>query len=160
MRAVYAAIFSLRVGGSLAHARGKMSIRDLRAMLEEHGADVNAVLGVCGSTHDRFSNAAFLSALAVAHRTNPKEAITFLEAIVSGANLSDDSPLLYLRDVLTGAKNPKGSASKGNSTRRDDLNLRTFSAFAAYLQNKSRQHVKPSEAARALFLRPWAIIAA
>lgn len=153
---VMGAIHLLRTAGTLSTARVKMGPDNMRLLLREHENDAKNVFDAIGGSHNCFSNAAFLSALVVAYRAYPKEVTAFARAISTGANLATDSPVLALRDIITKVRQPKmvGSTS-GNTTRRDDMNLRTFSALSAFINGESRAFVKPNESARKAFLQPW-----
>lgn len=149
VRASIVAAYNLAKDGSLLWTRSRSDVHELRRAVAEHGDDVKTIFEALASKHDVLSNAALVGALAIVHRTQPKKAVEFAELLRSGAGLVDGSPVLTLRNFIT------LKYESGGGKARDDLALRTFAAFDAFVRGANRTQSKCSETARTRYLAPW-----
>jgi hypothetical protein len=139
----------LTTNGSLLWTRTRSDVHALRAAKAEHLTNVNALVEILASKHDRLSNAALVGSLAVARRTCPDRVDEFAALLRSGASLPEGSPVLALRNHLTLQYDGSGGQA------REDLSLRTFAALDAFVRGETRVQLKRSETARARYLAPW-----
>jgi hypothetical protein len=145
-RSAVIACATLAQHGTLAVAHPRISAQWLRAARNEHLSDVQPI--VYGAI-TKFVPASLIGSMAMIHRTMPAEVQRFMEEYRSGANLSEGSPILALRGYMLRQNNslsPEG---------RDQISLRSFSAFDAWVHGRERVLVKANESARAHYLRPW-----
>lgn len=151
VRAGCMAAFWLAKRGSLLPQWGQVSNgpNDLRLARAEHLAAVTEICDALNNVRGKLSSAAVIGSLAICHRTNSAMAVRFAAELHSGTGYTDGSPVLALRNHITLKHIASGAVA------RDDVSLRTFSAFDAYVHGKTREHVKPSESARAKYLAPW-----
>lgn len=122
---------------------------DLRAARAEH---LTAVTEICNAFHNvrsKLSSAPVVGSLAICYRTNSVMAVKFAAELHAGTGYTDGSPVLALHNHIAFRYIASGSVA------RDELTMRTFSAFDAYVHGKGREHVKPSESARTKYLAPW-----
>lgn len=126
-----------------------ITVHDLRAALAEHGADVSPIVNILHAKHDKLASAPITATLAIVHRTRPEKAIEFTRLLRDGAGLSVGHPVLTFRDYALRA----GSA--GGAAPREDISLRLFAAFDAFLAGNSRAHLKQAPLVRAKYLAPW-----
>jgi len=94
-------------------------------------------------------NSAVAAPLVLAYRTEPTKVIEFARLYAAGAGLDAGHPALVLRNFVLMAYQNTGTAARNN------LALRTFSAFEAFLSGETRTLVKPSVSAMRRFTAPW-----
>lgn len=148
-RAILIAADELVRNGTLNGVRLRANVHILRSAMQEHGDDMDAVIAVAGIT-GRLKNAAVIAPLVITHRTLPSQTIEFAECFASGAEMAAGHPALALRNFVL-VQYAKG----GSHTARNDLAMRTFSAFDAFARGVDRNFVKRSDAAFARYTAPW-----
>lgn len=145
-RSAIIACATLAQHGTLAHTHQRISAQWLRAARNEHITDVQPIISGAST---KLVPASLIASMSMIHRTMPAESLRFMSEYRSGANLSEGSPILALRGYMLRQYNsvsPEG---------RDEISLRLFSAFDAWVHGRERMHVKANESARAHYLRPW-----
>jgi hypothetical protein len=135
--------------GSLTAGGPRYSPRAQMAAQRDHEGAVNAICAKLGTHRDRLTNAPIVGALAICYRAHPDAAVDFAAKLRDGSNLPEKSPVKALRDYAAFKYVGAGAVS------REELALRTFSAFESFMRGESREFVKPNAAARARFLKPW-----
>ena len=148
-RAILIAASELVRSGTLNGVRLRATVHILRSAMLEHGDDTDAVIAVSGIT-GRLKNAAVIAPLVITHRTLPSQTIEFAECFASGAEMAAGHPALALRNFVL-VQYAKG----GSPAARNDLAMRTFSAFDAFARGVDRSFVKRSDAAFARYTAPW-----
>lgn len=148
-RAILIAASELVHRGTINGVRLRADVQTLRSAMQEHGDDMDAVIAVAGIS-GRLKNAAVIAPLVITHRTLPSETIAFAECFASGAEMAAGHPALALRNFVL-VQHPKG----GSPAARNDLAMRTFSAFDAFARGAVRSFVKRSDAACAKYTAPW-----
>jgi hypothetical protein len=148
-RAILIAANELVRSGTLNGVRLRANVHTLRSAMSEHGEDMDAVIAVSGIT-GRLKNAAVIAPLVITHRTLPRQTIEFAECFASGAEMAAGHPALALRNFVL-VQYAKG----GSPAARNDLVMRTFSAFDAFTRGVDRSFVKRSDAAFAKYTAPW-----
>lgn len=122
---------------------------DLRAARAAHLEAVTEICDAFRNIKGKLSCAAIVGSLAICHRTSPSAAVRFAAELHAGTGYPEGSPVLALRNHMTLKHIASGAAA------RDDVSLRAFSAFDAYVRGLPRDHVKPSEGAREKYLASW-----
>ncbi len=148
-RATVVAAHMLSQHGTLNARPKRLSVGMLRAALAEHGDDMAAVLDAIGTAHDRLSNASMIGSLVCTYRTQPAKTLEFCTLLRSGAGMDEGHPVLTLRNFVL------VQYVSGGGSLREDLSLRTFAAFDAFVRGRSRLFVKGGEVLRAKYLTPW-----
>ena len=130
---------------------GKQTPQRLRAAHADHGAGMFVIAEALGvGDHAKIGPAPVAGSLVVAWRTEPASAVAFAQALRSGENLSAGSPTLALRNFLIERR-----VSRGCGIDRNDISLRTFGAFDAYVRGTSLKMLKPSAGARDRYVAAW-----
>lgn len=148
-RAVASTAHALSQHGTLNVRPRRLTVGMLRAALAEHGDDMAAVLDSMGPAHDRLSNASMVGSLVCAYRTHPGKTLEFCRLMRSGAGMDEGHPVLALRNFVL------VQYVSGGGAQREDLSLRTFAAFDAFLRGHSRLFIRGGEKIRAKYLAPW-----
>lgn len=126
-----------------------VTVHDLRAAHAEHGVDVAAISDILHAKHDKLGSASITATLAMAHRTRPAQACQFARLLRDGAGLHVGHPVLTFREYALRA------GSTGGAAPREDISLRLFAAFDAFVAGTSRSHLKQAPLIRAKYLAPW-----
>lgn len=122
---------------------------DLREARAEHFGPVTEICEAMEYKRDRLAHAPVVGSLAICHRTHAAMAVQFAKSLRSGANLSEVSPVLALRTHILSNYIASGAVA------RDDLTMRVFGAFDAFVRGKPLKQAKPNRTARARYLAPW-----
>lgn len=138
-RAVASTAHTLSQHGTLNVRPRRLTVGMLRAALAEHGDDMAAVLDSMGPAHDRLSNASMVGSLVCAYRTHPGKTLEFCRLMRSGAGMDEGHPVLALRNFVL------VQYVSGGGAQREDLSLRTFAAFDAFLRGRSRLFIRGGE---------------
>lgn len=149
-RASVLAAYWLILHGELKWTRTGSDVHDLRVAVADHKEDVFAILEVLSKQRDSLSgSAALVGSLAIARKTQPEKVDEFVSLLRSGALLTEGHPALVLRNHIA------FRSVTGGSVARDDLSLRTFAAFDAFVRGESRSQLKRSETARKQYIAAW-----
>jgi hypothetical protein len=136
--------------GNLTHGV-RQTAWTLRADVAAHGPALAALHDALVCSHvARLTAAAVVASLAVAWRTEPERAVEFAAHLRTGENLGAGHPALALRNYLLSR-----SSMQGGGAARDDLSLRTFGAFDAYVRGASMKQLKANEGARDRYIAGW-----
>jgi hypothetical protein len=135
--------------------RTKLTVVDLRAALDSHGADAESVVKVVGKEHNRLCQAPVNGALTLLHRIQPKEALNFAALLRSGESLSAGHPAFALRNYVLLDYNPDARKNDKGQSSRDLLADRTFGAFDAFRKGEARAFTRANPAAREFYVRAW-----
>jgi hypothetical protein len=152
-RASILAAYWLILHGELKWTRTGADVHDLRVAVADHKENVFAILEVLSKQRDSLSgSAALVGSLAIARKTQPEKVDEFVSLLRSGALLTEGHPALVLRNHI-GFRS--ATAATGGSDARDDISLRTFAAFDAFVRGESRSQLKRSETARKQYIAAW-----
>jgi hypothetical protein len=148
---ILVAAAQLVAGGSLIGTK-KQTPPQLRMALATYGEGLLVMYGALAGAHMAgVSSAPVVAALIVVWKTEPQSAVEFATALRTGENLGPQHPALILRNFLLSPSN----RNQGGSARRDELALRTFSAFEAFIRGASRSHIRTSISARDRYVAAW-----
>ena len=151
---ILVATAQLVAGGSLVGTK-KQTPTQLRMALSTYGEGLGVMYGALAGAHMAgVSSAPVVAALIVVWKTEPDSAVEFATALRTGENLGPQHPALIFRNFLLSPSN----RTAGGAARRDELALRTFSAFEAFLRGSSRSYIRTSISARDRYVAAWNLV--
>ena len=109
--------------------------------------DLANVRLIVGAKHDKFKIVPVVTPLALAYRHSPDLVSQFIEQLRTGANLQPSSPVLRLRDYLTGSTRSKsrGADTSSPKGRLETMN-KTANAISLFIDNRSVKNLQCSDA--------------
>lgn len=148
------------VGGLTAAARilsvgtlsssGRISVFELREARKTHGASLAAVLdAMCRDHYSRVTPAPVVGSLVITHAVYPVATIEFARMLKTGENLTENHPALVLRNFLMVRPGSSGTDV------REDVSLKTFAAFAAFVDGRPLRRLLQNTTARDYYVAEW-----
>jgi hypothetical protein len=144
--ALMSAMVLVRLGGLNRNA-GKATVASLREALEAFEENYDAIAETI--KHDRLAQAPAIGAMLICHSLYPGAAIEFAKAYRDPDGQTKDHPAVALREFVL------MYYVSGNCAARNDLALRTFSAFVAFRGQRQRKFVRAARVAMLNMLNAW-----
>lgn len=129
---------------------GRISVFELREANKAHGAALAAVLDAMGrDCNSRVTPAPVVGSLIITYAVEPKATVEFAQMLKTGASLSANHPVLALRNFLMTRPGVSGTEV------REDVSLKTFAAFAAFVDGRPLSRLLQNTTARDHYVAAW-----